>query len=630
MATEYRAFDLRVREVGQDVWVEAIGPDGEWAQSRTEIPAQHVEERFSRLRERQASMEPSVMEEDMEEIGDLLGQALMPGSILQLYTAARQRNTTRFGQGLRLVLHFLDSTRKYQRLPWEAIRINQQSVAMDPYQAVVRTVDLPEPAISLEVDRPPYRILVVAEAPRGSAPLEYEKETTQIKDQLTPLIDRGLIQIEVHHNATLAQVESLLRQEAFHILHFMGHALINEDGNGLLGFVKDDHEMDEVDGRRLGNAVLGTEVRMVFLNSNETAYGRGMGIGVAEALLKVGVPIIVAYNYEVLDRVATAFSGAFYKELIEANSLEQAMFAGRRALEELSPRCTLYWANPVLLTRASSDRFWRGEAGYKIETFLKDGKLVAEATQQGEFDAKAFANRMQTALENMELIEARDDRLMAQQLVAKAQDAILYSEQEQASKRLSEALTHIYLAVSEEEKQRKLQEDAQRVELEKEQAERKSRWTVLGISIVLLLVVGLLAYLLHGTWTPDMSISVIALPVSVVVWSFVGGVAAMLQAFVGTKRRDASERINYEWLLWRPIVGVVMGCVVYLAIAAGLVMFGEGDFTSLANTQNPYFLWALAFLGGFSDRFAILVFDNVVRTVSGSSGDEANSENEYE
>jgi hypothetical protein len=152
--------------------------------------------------------------------------------------------------------------------------------------------------------------------------------------------------------------------------------------------------------------------------------------------------------------------------------------------------------------------------------------------------------------------------------------------------------------------------------------ESRARWTVLGVSIVLLLVIVALGYALRDVWEPDMSIPVVSLPVSVLVWSFVGGVAAMLQAFVGTKSGE-SKPVSYEWLLWRPVVGVIMGSVVYLTVAGGLIILGQGDAATLAQTRNTHVLWVLAFLGGFSDRFAILVFDNIVRAVSKSNGESA-------
>lgn len=75
-------------------------------------------------------------------------------------------------------------------------------------------------------------------------------------------------------------------------------------------------------------------------------------------------------------------------------------------------------------------------------------------------------------------------------------------------------------------------------------------------------------------------------------------------------------------MIGRPIVGVIMGSVVFLAVATSLSAIGAEvpeNAAGVANTGNagqeaakPYLLWALAFIGGFSDKFAILLFDNLV------------------
>jgi hypothetical protein len=545
-------------------------------------------------------------EESIRRIGDLLGKALMPGPILQLYAAVLQRTIARSNQGLRLTLHFLGSAKEYQRLPWELVRINGRLVATDRCQAIVRTVDLPEPAIPLAVEKPPYRILVTAATPPDLPPLQYEKEAKQIKEALSSLIacEPPLIQMQIHYNVTLAEIEGILREGDFHILHFIGHAAI-VDGNGILVFVDDIGQRDYVDGHRLGDALRGTDVRVAFLSSHETAYGSNSGIGVGEALLQVGLPIVVGYNYGgVTDETAIAFTSAFYTELVRQNSPEQAMFAGRRALAELFHERPNHWVSPVLLTRTLDGKFWTGEAGFQVQTFIREGRLVTEATQQGDFDAGGFARSLLVAKDSVKHILAPAAQLKAHRLIAEAEDAIDNSNPQRAIRKLSEASTHVDLALSNQEKQQ-----------EGERRESKARWTVLGVSVGLLLIVAVLGYALRFVWTPSMSIPVIALPVSVLVWSFVGGVAAMLQAFVGAKSGEARQ-VSYEWLLWRPVVGTVMGSVVYLAIAAGLVVLGQDDLASLANTRNPYFLWALAFIGGFSDKFAIFVFDNIVRTFS--------------
>jgi uncharacterized membrane protein len=300
------------------------------------------------------------------------------------------------------------------------------------------------------------------------------------------------------------------------------------------------------------------------------------------------------------------------------------MHAGRQAVFQSHPDS---YMTPVLITRASEERFWTGKAGYNVETFIHDGRLVAEAKSQDAFDPSVFANRLQTALNYLEQIEDIDKQLRARQLVAEVQDTIANSEPDQATQKLSEASTYIHLVISEQENRHKVQQEKKKAMKERVESARRARLTVLGVSTGLLLVVAILGYVLRHVWTPSMSIPVIAIPVSVVVWSFVGGVAAMLQVFVETKQTSSPAHVSYEWLLWRPIVGVVMGSVIYLAIAAGLVVLGQGDLDSLANTRNPYFIWATAFAGGFSDKFTILVFDNIVRTFSKQKGEtEENSD----
>jgi hypothetical protein len=453
---------------------------------------------------------------------------------------------------------------------------------------------------------------MVAEAPKDQVPLALEEEGNRIQQALAALIDRGLIQLEVHHNATLSQIERLLRGGDFHIFHFTGHAGISFQGDGGLLLVDSEGRADLVDGRRLGAVLLGTGVRTALLNSSHTAYGGDSGVGVAESLLQAGLSSVVAHNYDISDDAAFAFSGTFYTELAKATSIDQAMFAGRRAIAEVDRKDPYHWANPILFTRTQEGRFWTGEAGLQIETFLREGRLVAEAKRQGEFDAGTFANRVQVALDGLERIQSTDNRLKAQQLIADARDAIAGSNPELASQKLSDASTHIHVVVSEQERLARNKERAEKARLASSQRERRARWAVLGVSVVLLLAVALLGFLLRDLWTPSMSLPVIGLPISVIVWSFVGGVAAMLQVFVGT-RKEGANKVSYEWLLWRPVIGTIMGSVIYLAIAAGLVVLGQDDLASLANTRNPYLLWALAFLGGFSDRFTILVFDNIVR-----------------
>jgi hypothetical protein len=620
MSIEYKTLDMHLRECEGNTLVEAFGPDGEWAEECTEMPTREdLLSIFVKFSERDLSRK------DLEQVGDRLGRALMPNRIFQLYTSVLQRTLNHSDRGLRLKLHFMDSTNVYKRLPWEAIRINGRAIVMDPRQVIVRTIDMSDPMPSLALEKPPYRVMIVTSLPEDMSYVVTTEQVEQIEEVLKPLAENDLIQIEIYHNIPFSQFEDLLRKGNFHIFHFIGHAgpkgpgqytASEEDDIGYLYFVDEIGQAEAIDAQRLGIALLNTTVKLAFVNAIT-------GVGIAEHLLRAGLPIVIGNIFPVTNAEALEFGSAFYAELLRTNSLEQAVAWGRRVMIRGGSRSESAWVTPGLFMRVLEGKFWAGEAGYKIETFIHNGQLVTEAKQKEDFNANTFAYRLQVILDELDHITSPDDRLKAQQLVAEIRDAIANSELEKASLKLSEVSTFTLLSIKEQIKEQKALEESEKTKNETLQSERRARWTVLSVSVALLMIVAILGYALHGIWTPTMSIPVISLPISVVVWSFVGGVAAMLQAFVGTKNNKKKE-VNYEWLFWRPVVGVIMGSVLYLAVSAGLAILGNTDL-SVSNPRNNYILWALAFLGGFSDKFAILVFDNIVRTFSKSSTETSSS-----
>jgi|GEM_PF-5582199 len=601
MKLEFKTLDLRIREQEAKVFVEAIGPNGEWAEAETKMPDETL---FTSLEEAPWKWQ----RQEIECFSEQLGPALMPPPVLQLYTAVLERTLMQVNQGVRLKLHFLGGARKYQRYPWEATQVNGQYLAMNPRLSLTRTADFAQPALPLAVEKPPYRILHVSCEPIDLASPQSQQEMKSIEEILQPIVKTGLLQLKSCHNKTLTEVESELRQGDYHIFYFSGYTDLDANGNGFACFVDREQKVKKVDAQRFASIFIGTGVRIAFLSTGWAVIGRGMGVGLADALLQVGLPIVVGHTYLVSNWSASEFAQDFFKELVKTQSVDQAVFAGRRAmLESQSSNLENEWLNPVFLTRTLEGKFLTGEAAYQIETFISNGRIETKATAPGEFNPTTFADKLNSTRASLKEIRSPSDQLKAQQLIDDSEVAIRTSDWTIATQKLSDASSHIYLVTSNQEKA-------------DQQSERQARRTVLGVSLFLLVVVAALAYALSDIWKPELSIPVISLPVSVLVWSFIGGVTAMLQVFVGTKSGEA-KLVSYEWLLWRPVVGLIMGCVVYLAIVAGLVVLGQGNAQTLTATQNPYILWVLAFAGGFSDKFAIFVFDNIVRSI-GKTNDE--------
>ncbi len=96
---------------------------------------------------------------------------------------------------------------------------------------------------------------------------------------------------------------------------------------------------------------------LVVLNARHTARsGSSEGDpygGVAAALVRSGMPAVVAMQRPISDGAAIAFSAAFYRQLAAGAGLETALTEGRQAIHTLSPAGD-EWAIPVLFGRATS------------------------------------------------------------------------------------------------------------------------------------------------------------------------------------------------------------------------------------------------------------------------------------
>jgi hypothetical protein len=124
---------------------------------------------------------------------------------------------------------------------------------------------------------------------------------------------------------------------------------------------------------------------------------------------------------------------------------------------------------------------------------------------------------------------------------------------------------------------------------------------LIAVYIVLLTVVILSGYHVQPT---SLTLPIIGVPVSVLVWAGIGSLAAILYRFY----TQEIGRMNQElrWLIARPIIGIIMGSISYLGILSGLLILSATD--GKAGSVRDEVVWLLAFLGGFSDRF----FESVI------------------
>ncbi len=148
------------------------------------------------------------------------------------------------------------------------------------------------------------------------------------------------------------------------------------------------------------------------------------------------------------------------------------------------------------------------------------------------------------------------------------------------------------------------------------------RWARTGAIIVTLIALfGLVVLIFFGTQpggpNVDYVLPVISVPLPILIWSAIGSFTAMLYRF--NQSGDIELQDPLRWLFTRPITGVVMGVIAYFVLMVG---FLSVDLETAEQLGSSEVMWLVAFIAGFSDRFA----DNILKTLVGRFGGDPNDE----
>lgn len=342
--SETMNLDLQVRgskEAGYRV--EAEGPEEERASGSFD---------WARLADLAADQEtiwagvadPAIL----ERAGARLFEALFPRNVLRLYDRIRP-DAGEDGR-LRIRLHLPP---ELATLPWELLYDQDHYLSFDPRCPIVRFLDLPDTPAALSTE-PPMRLMHLIASPAQAA-LDVEKEAKLLKSALAGLSEQGLVEVIPGQPGTLETLRQGVRQGC-HVLHFSGHGAF-AGGDGMLVFEDQGGQRELVDQDTLAHLLLGSQVRLAILNACETALASDGDAfaSVAAALIRAGLPAVIAHQYPMPDSSAIAFAAEFYRALADGLTVDAAVCEGRKAiLSELGPARweQVDWATPVLFMRA--------------------------------------------------------------------------------------------------------------------------------------------------------------------------------------------------------------------------------------------------------------------------------------
>jgi peptidoglycan hydrolase-like protein with peptidoglycan-binding domain len=296
---------------------------------------------------------------DAERLGGSLAQALLGGAVGDAYRQATER-AENHGHGTRMTLS-LAAAPALLSVPWEFLYERPRFLASQRRTPIVRLLETGSMAPAPVIDGA-VRILGIVASPRDLAPLDVDGERRRITQALAPVVAAGQVRLDWLEPASPKSLRVALRDGNYHVIHYVGHSDFTDAGSGVI-YLEDPETAQSVEVDETLFANLRSDqngLRLVVLNSCAGARTTLTDpyAGVATTLVQLGVPAVVAMQFEISDRAAIVFAEELYTNLIgRRDPIDAAVAEARKAIYSDVDR--VEWATPVLFVRDPDVQLFR-------------------------------------------------------------------------------------------------------------------------------------------------------------------------------------------------------------------------------------------------------------------------------
>ncbi|MCD4670308.1 MAG: CHAT domain-containing protein, partial [Actinomycetia bacterium] len=259
--------------------------------------------------------------------------------------------------GLRIRLRLLDAP-QLADVPWEYLYIpaHKRFLALSVDTPIVRYLRLSEGIKPLSVSLP-LNVLVMISNAKDYPSLDVNREWDKLKEALCDLEHKGLIKLELLESATLSALQHQLRNDEYHVFHFIGHGgFDNQTQEGVLILEDEEGNGRKVNGQKLGTILHDEQtLRLVVLNACEGARTSPIDpfAGTAQSLVQQGIPAVIAMQFEITDKAAITLSHTFYESIAEGYPVDYSLAEARKAINSEQDFNSVEWGTPVLYMRSS-------------------------------------------------------------------------------------------------------------------------------------------------------------------------------------------------------------------------------------------------------------------------------------
>jgi hypothetical protein len=271
--------------------------------------------------------EPRPTVKELDRLGKRLFGHIFSGEILRLYN--------RLPNG-RVSIQIATDEPMVHRIPWEYLTPFDRVPVPHQERCVVRIVAMCAPADPAPARaRKRLKVLLAVADPVGLPGVGWEDVEARYRDWFGAQTE-FIATLKIVPGATSKALLRALNTERFDVFHFLGHGgVVNGQGQLVLVDV-DTQQPDYVGAQQISAALAGQGLRLCILSACLTGAGdfKDDFGPIAAALLRAGIPAVVANQTSIPTKSVAPFVGALYARLLSEGNIDAAVMAGRVALQD--------------------------------------------------------------------------------------------------------------------------------------------------------------------------------------------------------------------------------------------------------------------------------------------------------
>ncbi len=331
-----------------------------------------VEDEFLFLSGTQEHRSVSSSSFNLVELGRQLYDALFQGSLRDSWITA-QGIAKHQSEVLRLRLGLKDSYTA--RLPWEVLHAGGKGSYGSSFRPLATGIDVAfsryqpnTPQSNSELlpsfhNHYPLRILMVLAAPEDKDSLELKQEAMQLQAELNRnYSNSNTIELNLLEQPGREELTQALEQGQYQVFHYAGHSNFGDSGGNIYLVSRHTGLTEKLYGDDLAGLLVNNGIQLAVFNScrganaNFTqADGDWQQSSLAQALVKRGVPAVLAMAERIPDEVALTLTRLLYRNINQGHPIDISLSRARQGLIAAYGSNQLYWALPVLYLHRKFD-----------------------------------------------------------------------------------------------------------------------------------------------------------------------------------------------------------------------------------------------------------------------------------